>query len=67
MIRRCFHAVRGMAQDPTIPRWVRWLLTIGVLPIPGPVDEIALAVAAGIILVRYRHQMVRHYEGRTND
>jgi hypothetical protein len=37
-----------------LPRWVTGLIVFGLLPIPGPVDEVALIVAAVVLIVRYR-------------
>lgn len=40
-----------------IPRPIRWLAAIGLLPIPGPFDEAALLVVALILFVFYREQL----------
>lgn len=45
----------ALARDGRIPRPVRWLLVIGLLPIPGPFDEAVGLVALGLIAVFYRH------------
>jgi hypothetical protein len=55
-IGRVTRALRVLATDPRIPAPVRWLLLVGLLPIPGPVDEVALALAA-ILLLFYRHRV----------
>jgi hypothetical protein len=47
-------AVRLLAQDGRIPRPLRTLVAIGVLPIPGPFDEAVLLLAAGVLFVFYR-------------
>lgn len=52
---------RGLARDRRIPRWVRGLLLIGVLPIPGPIDEIGLIVGAVILFTIYRKYVREHY------
>jgi hypothetical protein len=33
---------------------VRWLIGVGVLPIPGPADEVALLAGALVLAVFYR-------------
>ncbi len=37
-----------------LPRWVAGLLAFGLLPIPGPVDEVAVVVAAAVLWFRHR-------------
>jgi hypothetical protein len=49
-------AVR-LVRHPDVPRPVRWLLIVAVMPIPGPFDEIAGAVAA-LVLMRVRPALV---------
>ena len=47
--RRAIRAVRLLAQDGRIPRPLRLLAALGLLPIPGPIDEgILLLVAAAL-------------------
>jgi hypothetical protein len=43
--------LKALARDPRIPRPIRWLLVVGLLPVPGPVDEAVLIVALGLIAV----------------
>lgn len=50
-------AVRLLARDGRIPRPLRGLVAIGVLPIPGPVDEAVLLVAAVLLFSFYREPM----------
>jgi hypothetical protein len=45
----------ALARDSRIPRPVRWLLVIGLLPIPGPFDEAVGLIALGIIALLYRN------------
>jgi hypothetical protein len=45
---------KRLATEPHLPRPLRWLLVFAVLPIPGPVDEGALILAALMIAVFYR-------------
>lgn len=52
--RRLIGAVRILARDGRIPRPLRGLAAFGVLPIPGPVDEVALLVVGLLLAVFYR-------------
>jgi hypothetical protein len=54
---RSIRAARLLANDRRIPRPVRGLVVVGVLPIPGPVDEVVLLLAAGILYTFYRQPM----------
>lgn len=40
-----------------IPRPLRWLAAIGLLPVPGPFDEAVLLLAALILFVFYRDEL----------
>lgn len=40
-----------------MPRPLRWLAAIGVLPIPGPVDEAILLLLAPVFLIFYRRPL----------
>jgi hypothetical protein len=53
-MRRALRAMRIVARDGRIPRWLRVALGIGLLPIPGPVDELVLLVAAPLAWLLYR-------------
>lgn len=37
-----------------LPKWVTVFLAVGLLPIPGPVDEVALVVALAVLVIRHR-------------
>lgn len=52
--KRTLRAVRFAATDERIPRPLRWLVALGLLPIPGPFDEAVLLIAAVPIAVFYR-------------
>lgn len=56
-MRRTLRAVRIVARDGQIPGWLRGLTAVGVAPIPGPVDEAALLLAAAILWVGYRDRL----------
>ena len=55
-LRAVYRALKRLALDERLPRPVRWLLIFGLLPIPGPVDEIALGAAA-VLLPCYRRRV----------
>ena len=52
--RRLIHTSRLLARDGRIPKPLRWLAAIALLPIPGPVDEAVLLLLAPILLVFHR-------------
>ena len=51
---RPVRAAKLVARDPRIPRWLKWLAALGVLPVPGPFDEVVLIVVLAILLARHR-------------
>ena len=50
-------AVRCLVTDRRIPRPLRWLIALGLLPVPGPFDEAVLVVAAAVLGVFYREPL----------
>jgi hypothetical protein len=40
-----------------MPRPLRWLAVVGLLPIPGPLDEGVLLIVAGLLWVFYRDRL----------
>jgi hypothetical protein len=50
-------AVRIVVRDGRIPRPVRWGAAFGLLPVPGPFDELALLLVGGILWFFYRDQL----------
>jgi hypothetical protein len=60
-MRRHLRVVRKLARDPAIPRWLRLALLFGLLPIPGPVDDVVVIVVALVIVTFYRHRVRHHY------
>ncbi|MDX6467057.1 MAG: hypothetical protein QOI27_2097 [Gaiellaceae bacterium] len=56
-VRRAVRAVRILARDGSLPRWLRALAAVGVAPIPGPFDEAVLLVVAAILWLGYRDQL----------
>ena len=55
--RRAVRAVRLLARDGGLPRWLRVLAAIGIAPIPGPFDEAILLVVAAILWLGYRERL----------
>jgi hypothetical protein len=49
--------MRLLARDQRIPKPVRWVAGIALLPIPGPVDEAVLVLLAPIFFTLYREPM----------
>jgi hypothetical protein len=56
-VRRLGRAARLAATDTRIPRPLRWLAALGLLPVPGPFDEIVLVVAAVPLGLFYREPL----------
>ena len=52
--RRVIRAVKILARDGRIPKPLPGLVAFGVMPIPGPVDEVVLLVVGPILSVFYR-------------
>ena len=65
-IRQTLRTTKIVLGDPTIPRPLRWGGAFGLLPIPGPVDEIVLVVIASILAVFYRRQFRRAWREASN-
>jgi hypothetical protein len=55
--RRTVRAVRLLARDGSLPRWLRALAAIGLAPIPGPFDEAVLLIVAAILWLGYRERL----------
>ena len=56
-IRRAVRAMKLLARDGRIPRPLRWLAALALLPIPGPFDEAVLLVVAVPMLAFYREPL----------
>jgi hypothetical protein len=54
---RTLAAVRLLARDRRIPRPLRWLAALGLMPIPGPFDEALLLLVAVPLVLFYRRPM----------
>ncbi len=51
---RTIEAVKLVARDGRIPKPLRGLMLLGLLPIPGPFDELVLLLVALPLFVFYR-------------
>jgi hypothetical protein len=51
---RLVPSVNILARDGRIPRPLRALAAFGVLPLPGPLDEVALLIVGLLLWVSYR-------------
>jgi hypothetical protein len=49
--------MKVLARDRRIPKPLRWIAGLALLPIPGPVDEVILLLLAPILFVFYREPM----------
>ena len=56
-MRRLLRAARLVVRDQRIPRPLRWLAAVALMPIPGPVDEAALLVLAPLLFAFHREPM----------
>jgi len=56
-MKRTARAVRLVIRHDRIPRPLRWLAALGLLPIPGPFDEAVLLLVALILFVFYRKEL----------
>jgi hypothetical protein len=61
-VKRMARAVRIVVGHAGIPRPLRWLAALGLLPIPGPFDEAVLLVVALILFVFYRDELRRAWK-----
>jgi hypothetical protein len=56
-MKRLLRAVRLLARDGGLPRWLRGLAALGLAPIPGPVDEVVLVIVAAVLWLGYRDRL----------
>ncbi len=57
-LRRTFRAVKLVARDDRIPKPLKWLAALGLLPVPGPFDEAVLVVVAALLFA-FRRDVLR--------
>ncbi len=62
LAERTIRAVRFAAGDARIPRPLRVLAGIGLLPIPGPVDEAVLLLVAVPLALLYRGPLAEAWQ-----
>ena len=58
LFRRVVRAAKLVARDPRIPRPLKWLAALGLLPVPGPFDEAVLVVVAALLFA-FRRDVLR--------
>ena len=56
-VARTLRSTRILVKDRRLPKPLRLVAGIALLPIPGPLDEAVLLVVAPILLVFYRQPM----------
>ena len=56
-IARTVGATKLLARDGRVPKPLRWVAAIGLLPIPGPFDEAVLVLIAPVFMIFYREPM----------
>jgi hypothetical protein len=54
--------VKLLARDDRLPRPVRWAAVIGLLPIPGPIDEVVLLLVAAALWLFWRDLLVEAWQ-----
>jgi hypothetical protein len=53
-VAHLLRAVAALARDERIPRPLRFLVLLGLSPIPGPFDEAVLLLVSPILMIFYR-------------
>jgi hypothetical protein len=56
-VGRTLRAMKLLARDGRIPKPLRWSAAVGLLPIPGPIDEAVLLLVAVPLFVFYRESI----------
>jgi hypothetical protein len=54
---RTIRAMRLLARDGRIPKPLRWMAALALLPVPGPFDEAVLLLVAVPLFAFYREPM----------
>ena len=61
-LRRTTRAVALLARDERLPRPLRAAAAFGVLPLPGPLDEVVLLIVAALLWTLYRDRLRSAWE-----
>jgi hypothetical protein len=65
--RRVLRALRIAAADKRIPRPLRWIAALALLPIPGPFDEVILVLVALPLALLYRRPLAEAWRQAAPD
>ena len=66
-LKRTPRAVRLVMGHDGIPRPLRWLAGIGLLPVPGPFDEAVLLLVAAVLFLFYRQELRQAWRDAASD
>jgi hypothetical protein len=66
-LKQLIRTVRYAATDTRIPGPLRWLVALGLLPVPGPFDEIVLLIAAVPLGLFYREPLAEAWRRSGDD
>jgi hypothetical protein len=61
-VSRAIRSVKIVVRDGRIPRPIRWGGAVGLLPVPGPFDEVVLLVVGGVLWLFYRAQLMEAWQ-----
>ena len=61
-LTRTVRATKLIAGDARVPKPLRCIAALGLLPIPGPVDEAVLLLVAPFLAIFYRTPMREAWE-----
>lgn len=56
-VGRAVRSVRIVVRDGRIPRPLRWSAAFGLMPLPGPIDEVVLLAVGAVLWLFYRDQL----------
>jgi hypothetical protein len=59
---RTVRSVRIVVADGRIPRPLRWGAAIGLMPVPGPFDELVLLLVAAVLWLFYRNRLAEAWK-----
>ena len=55
---RTIRTVERLARDGRIPKPMRWAAVVGLLPVPGPFDELVLLIVAAVLWIVWRDLLI---------